>query len=174
MGKLKFIVLAALCVMLLSSAAYASSTVTVNPIGILFGIMSAEYETALSPSTTIGIEGLYWKPSLGSDFELSALGLGGGMRKYLRGRAHEGFYLGGYLSYASLTGTYKDDSASVQVIGVSGRAGFKSVYNSGFVLDLGVGIGTPISTSISSGDFSESDVSGALGTSFSIGLGYAW
>lgn len=173
------------CTLLLSAgmaAAQGSPTkaVSVNPLGLVFEIISAEYEMAILPGTTMGFQGLYWNPDLGDDLDLTAFGGAVGVRKYVTGRAFDGVYLGAYGGFASVSGDARNsatdewESASATVVGISGVAGIKWLAGNGFVADLGVSVGFPLSTTISSGDISESDVSGVMDTTVYLSVGYAW
>lgn len=170
--KIAMMVLA--IVLLASVGASAQSAVVVNPLGFVFGVLSGEYESARSSDTTLAISGLYWSPELGVDFDITALGAGVGIKKYLQGELFNGVYLSGGVVGALLTGKYQGDKASGVSIGANASAGMKWLFDGGFLIDLGLGVTLPLVTFVTDGDISGSDVGGAMGTAISFGLGYAW
>jgi hypothetical protein len=157
-----------------------TKALTVNPLGLILGIVSAEYEVETSPGTTMGLQGLYWNPDLGWDLDLSAIGGAIGFRKYATGQTLKGLYYGAYASFASVSGIAYDswtktwESARASVIGLFGVGGIKWLGSSGFVGDLGVSLGLPLVTTISSGNLSQTDIAGVMSTSISFSIGYAW
>src|SRR5690606_39949427 len=78
----------------------SKSTVTVNPLGFLVGAFSVEYETEIGRGPiTLGVPVFYWSVDT-QDLKLTATAFGGGVRYYLEGVPHEGFYVGAYSVYA--------------------------------------------------------------------------
>lgn len=54
-----------------------NNAVTVNPIGLLVGVLSGEYESQTSPGSTLGIRGALWQPALGPEYDdVTLLGAG--------------------------------------------------------------------------------------------------
>lgn len=157
-----------------TTGAMARSTITINPLGFSYGVFSVEYETEMGRGpTTLGVPVMYWSAE-GTDYELTAMGLGAGVRYYFDGRAHDGFYVGGYGSWARLNGSSDGTDFTGNAFGLSGVAGYKFLVGDGFVIDVGAGVGFPISTTVSSGGVSDSQVGGVFGTSFSLALGLAF
>lgn len=154
--------------------AMAKSTVTVNPLGFLVGTFSVEYETEIGRGPiTLGVPVFYWSVDT-EDLKLTATAFGGGVRYYLEGVPHEGFYVGAYAVYASVSGKSGSANARATALGLTGAAGYKFTVRDNFVVDIGVGVGFPVSTNVTEGDIKESQLGGAMGTSFSVGLGMAF
>ena len=180
---LAFVVAVAIALLTLTSLVFAqgapNNAVTVNPIGLLVGVLSGEYESQTSPGSTLGIRGALWQPALGPEYDVTLLGAGIGFRKYASGRAFDGFYYGAYGSFALLSGRYYDswdgwEDVSASTLGVSGVAGFKWLSQNGFVTDLGVAVTLPILITVSAGGLTQTDVAGLLGAGLTFSVGYAW
>src|SRR5690625_4357802 len=97
-----------------SGLAAAKTSITVNPAGLAFGVMTGEIETAISPSLGVGVLGLYAKPKfLGDDYkDLKVSGFGAGLRYYMGGTAHRGLYASAYYNSLTVSGKYKQVEAS--------------------------------------------------------------
>lgn len=173
--RVVFVVLA-IAVMVGSMPALAEEkAITINPLGFAFGLYNAEYETKTSEDMSLTFSGLYWAVDFDASFSMSMLGVEVGIKKYLRGQALEGFYIGGsgMAGYANVTdGT---DSGTATVLGASGFAGYKFVTGGGFVVDVRAGISKPLYTAASSTTGSDDEFAGGpFGTSIGVNLGYAW
>ena len=141
--------------------AMAKSTVTVNPLGFLVGAFSVEYETEIGRGPiTLGVPVFYWSVDT-EDLKLTATAFGGGVRYYLEGVPHEGFYVGAYAVYASVSGKSGSANARATALGLTGAAGYKFTVRDNFVVDIGVGVGFPVSTNVTEGDIKESQLGGA-------------
>ncbi len=147
---------------------------TINPLGFLFGVVSGEYEFEIMEQTTLGLQGMYWKPNLGHGYDLTTTGIAIGMRNYPGGQALQGFYIGGYGAAVWLRGTYLGDTASATITGSVATLGYKWLVSEGLAFDFGVNAGVPFSTRVTAGGMSETTVSGALGTSLTLAIGFAW
>lgn len=174
------VVVVVLALLLLAApAALAKSTLTVNPLGLLIGAISVEYETELDmlpDSMTLVVPGLYWGFDLNPDVDLklSAMGIGAGARYYIDGVAHDGLYVGGYASFASLSGKSGGNDFTGSAFGVNGEVGYKWIFDNDFVVDVSAGIGFPVSSSTTGADVEADQIGGAYGTTLGVGLGLAF
>lgn len=109
-------------------------TVSVNPIGVMFGIFSAEYERVFSSNATIGVSGSYW--STGDVNPISYFSLDAKYRRYLSGTALEGFYLGGSAGVSAFTAT---ETVPALTTGVEVGYGWLLGAEPQFTVGLGVG-----------------------------------
>ena len=78
---LAFVVAVAIALLTLTSLVFAqgapNNAVTVNPIGLLVGVLSGEYESQTSPGSTLGIRGALRQPALGPEYDdVTLLGAG--------------------------------------------------------------------------------------------------
>lgn len=172
------VVVAAMVVVLLlaAPAAWAKSTITVNPVGLLFGIASLEYETDLARlgnQTTLGVKGLFWGVKT-NDLDLRLSGFGAGVRYYVDGATHDGFYVGGYGTYGVGSGKYLGTETTVSVFGLSGVGGYKWVFGSGLVLDVGAEFSFPVKTTVTKGNGKPEDFANVMGAGVNIGIGFAF
>ncbi|HEX7239535.1 MAG TPA: DUF3575 domain-containing protein [Longimicrobiaceae bacterium] len=91
-----------------------------NPLGLLFEYYNAEYERALTPTTTLGVAGSY----ITLFEEANYFSLEGKYRYYPQARALDGFAIGGTLGFAQVdaddidAGEDGDDTASAFSVGV--------------------------------------------------------
>lgn len=167
------LVIAVVLALLLAAApgVMAKSAVTINPLGFLLGVFSAEYETEIGQGAlTLSVPVTYWAVDSGS-FEFTASAVGAGVRYYIDGVPLEGFYAGGYASFATLRGNDGGTDFSGRALGVTGVAGYKFLLNDRFVIDVSAGIGFPIAVSVTAGGVTESEVGGPFGTTFSLAVG---
>jgi hypothetical protein len=67
--------------------------ILVNPLGLIFGALGAEYILKLSDKNSLEIAGEYWRWSLG-DFKASAIGIGGGDYFYFKTSSLRAWYAG--------------------------------------------------------------------------------
>lgn len=144
--------------------------ITVNPFGFFLGAYNLSYEAVTSPSTSYVISGLYWALDAGS-WDISAIGLGGGLRYYLGGDAPCGFYVGPIASVAAVSASYYDDSANGVVVSLGGQMGLQLILQGGFTLDMNVAADYAFGKVTSGGE--AAPVTG-FGTAYGIGIGYAW
>ncbi len=98
----KILLCMVMLVMLFSVAVFAEEepkqvlpkqVLSVNPLGLAFGIFNVEYESVISDSSTWAVKGLYWNYETG-DWSWSALGAGGRYRGYFSPKAPAGGYWG--------------------------------------------------------------------------------
>lgn len=116
------------------------NTVTVNPLGLAFGMLNFEYERAASQKLSWFVGPSYWSFSSGideNDATVSAYGLSGGIRYFLSGSAPEGFFLSPGLS-ASYVAASEGDASAVGY-SVSAIGGYTWIFGDVFDLSLGLG-----------------------------------
>ena len=131
-----------------------SNSVSVNPFGLLVGMVSLEYQHAVSDGFAISMRGSYWSVGI-QDWRVRWTGGGVGLRRYWGERAPQGGYLALNLDVGTLEATFTDemglkDSVSVfnampnVMLGYSwfvGRfhmdAGFGMSYLTGRVVVMG-------------------------------------
>lgn len=147
-----------------SSLAFAEQTVTTNPIGMLVGVINAQYEMPLQNSSSLLVNGslLSWGISNESVTGLSA---GIGYRKYMD-KESEGFFVQGMGEADFITVESGSEKVSGTAAGISGLGGFKWVYGNGFTLELGAGASYIFSA--------VGDYSGGFAPSLALNLGYTW
>ena len=150
------------------------SVIKVNPLGLAFGNFNATYEGVLNGKSSIVGQANFRDQLFGVD--VSIFGAGLGYRYYITNKnlpAPEGFYVQPQVSV--LFGSVNDDDevdANFTTFGVGAELGYQWVWDSGFVLDLGIG---PMYTNIS-GDVDEvsfDETSGIL-PSATLAIGYAF
>ncbi len=88
---------------------------SVNPFGLLAEYVNAEYERAMTSTTSLGVSASYF----GAFDEADYFSLEGKYRYYPQARSLAGFALGGSLGYAQVSATDgDDDKASAFSVGV--------------------------------------------------------
>ncbi|MCA9562752.1 MAG: DUF3575 domain-containing protein [Myxococcales bacterium] len=118
------------------------NTITIDPLPLIFGVLSLEYERAVAPAVSI-----YAGPSINFGTSVddpdSAFGLGldMGARFFPWGKAPEGFFIAADfgVAYASATDGETDTSASAVAYAVGGSIGYTFLIADVFDLSLGVG-----------------------------------
>ena len=129
--------------------------ILVNPIGLIFGVLGAEYILKLSDQNSLGIAGEYWRWTLG-DFKASAIGLGGGYYFHFKPTSLRGWYAGptAYVLFWSAENTYlelkwngsyyewvsKTEKATSTWFSIGGVIGYRWVFESNWVIDVNTGI----------------------------------
>lgn len=117
------------------------NTLSLNPLSLIFGVLSLEYERALSEHLSV-----YVSPSvylaygaLESEFETTGYGSGGGVRAFPVGAAPSGFYLavGGEGAYAEAKGA----SGSARGFGYEVGAQLGYTWLIADVIDISLGAG---------------------------------
>ena len=127
-----------------SKDAHPKNAVTLNPLPLVAGIVSVEYERAvhdrvslfLQPSV-IAFKGAY--PKLPEDSSLWGLGANAGARLFVTGRAPEGFWIGPQAGVAYVNATLHDVNGSAVGYSAGGLVGYTWLF--GDVVDLSVGGG---------------------------------
>ncbi len=150
-----------------------SNVIKTNPLGLAFGNFNVTYERVISSSSSILLEGQYMYKLLGIKVNLGGLGVG--YRYYIthvKKPVPSGFYINpqASFSFGSVTDN-ADVMVSANTFGIGAELGYQWAWESGFVLDLGIG---PMYnfTSASSG----SDVASVNGFSptATLAVGYAF
>ncbi len=143
-----------------------------NPLGLAFGNFNATYERVLGTSSSILFRGQYMYRFLGVKVNMGGVGLG--YRYYIthaKKPVPGGFYVNpqAALSFGSV---YDDNdvATSGSTIGIGAELGYQWVWESGFVLDLGIG---PMYTFVNSDDADLEGDSGFLPTA-TLAIGYAF
>lgn len=147
-----------------------SNVVKTNPLGLAFGNFNATYERVLGTSASVLIKGKYMYKLLG--VEVNLVGGGAGFRYYFthaKKPVPGGFYINPQVQFA--TGSVTDDDGeklSASTFGFGAEIGYQWVWESGFVLDLGIG---PMYTT-AKGE-SDEDLSGIM-PSATLAIGFAF
>jgi hypothetical protein len=150
--------LSAMCIVVLGQRAHAdpppapglaqvverNQTITANPLAMLGGSLSAEYEraTASGLSLFVGPSFAYASASSGAaSVSMFGLGATAGARIFFANAAPKGLWVGPQGTLIYLSGDF-GGSGSVSAIGYSlaGLIGYTWVWDNGFVLSLGGGI----------------------------------
>lgn len=151
-----------------------SQGVFLNPIGLLVGVIGAEYSFAVSDSATIALAPgfVYFDASAGgTTARVSGGELMAGMQFFPGGGIFRGLYV-----YPHLTGGYVSieenaSTVSAVLLGAGAIAGYQWTWDGGFSLRLGGGAGY-MHAAVTDGD-STVDVAG-VGPRIEGMLGYAW
>jgi hypothetical protein len=119
------------------------NTLTVNPLGLIIGLVDGQYEMRLDPGSSLGIRGTYFGFKIG-DWSYTAFGGGAAYRMYPKQTALEGLYWGptlvALMAQIKYDNSYSEGSANWLTIVPGLELGNQWVWDSGIVLDLGVGI----------------------------------
>lgn len=147
-----------------------SQNITVNPIGLVFGLVTVEYEKAVSAKNSFTIRGNFFSRELGS-IDTTAFGAGGSYRFFPKKLAPSGLYFGPSADFVYAKAKASWASASGVFFAVGGDAGYKWIFKGGFVVDAGLSASFYFGT-VEVGS-TELDYGGfTLG--LRLGLGYAW
>ncbi|KAA3640558.1 MAG: DUF3575 domain-containing protein, partial [Bacteroidetes bacterium] len=148
-----------------------SNVIKANPIGLAFGNFNATYEKVLNDASSVLVKGSYRYSLFGID--VSTFGIGAGYRFYITNKnkpAPGGFYVQPQASFSG--GSVGDSGASYTSFGVGAELGYQWVWDSGFVLDLGLGPNyTVLSGEVD--DFGRDSAGGIL-PSATLAIGYAF
>ncbi len=115
-------------------------SVSLNPLGLVWGISDVEYERRLTDDSTWYARGLYWATETG-DWSWYATGVAGGYRKYFKGRAFEGPYLGANGGFMNLSAEYepipglKGDSSAL-FVSLNGELGYRWLFTNNITISL--------------------------------------
>lgn len=156
-----------------------TKAVTVNPLGLMFGLGNAVYEQAVGDKNSF-TAGLSFA-SYGSDINrLSLFGVTGSYRWWFDDaqKVMRGWYAGPELSINTVNWSFKllgtESNANATFFGGGAQGGYQWIFNSAFTLNLGLSVG------YAAGSFS-TNVVGAptpgFGGSYvggNLGLGYAF
>jgi hypothetical protein len=147
-----------------------SNVVKTNPLGLAFGNFNATYERVLGSSSSILVKGQYMYKLFGVEVNLAGGGLG--YRYYFthaKKQVPGGFYINPQVTFAfgSVTND-ANETYSASTVGFGAELGYQWVWESGFVLDLGIG---PMYTS-AKGE-GDDDLSGIM-PSATLAIGFAF
>ncbi len=148
-----------------------SNVIKTNPLGLAFGNFNATYERVFGTSSSLLVRGQYMYKLLGAEVNLAGAGLG---YRYYFTHAKKpvpgGFYITPQVQFAFGKITDDDDiEYSASTVAFGAEIGYQWVWDSGFVLDLGIG---PMYTIAKGGD-SENSLSGIM-PSATLAIGYAF
>ena len=118
-----------------------NNVIKTNPLGLAFGNFNATYERVLGTSSSILIRGQYMYKIFGVKVGLGGVGLG--YRYYIthvKKPVPGGFYINpqAVYSFGSLYDV-NDEKISGTTLGIGAELGYQWAWESGFVLDLGIG-----------------------------------
>ena len=118
-----------------------SQVIKTNPLGLAFGNFNVSYERTLNESSSINVFANYFFGLAGLDVQ--AFGVGAGWRYYFthaKKPIPAGFYVQPQvgLSFGNVTDDF-DEDFGYSTIGIGAELGYQWVWDSGFVLDLGIG-----------------------------------
>lgn len=148
-----------------------NAIIKTNPIGLAFGNFNATYEHILNEKSSV-LGSLNYRYSL-LGLDVSAFGIGGAYRYYFTHANKDvpsGFYVNPQVGITF--GSFEDFNYGT--LGIGAEIGYQWAWDSGFVLDLGIG---PNFTSLFGGyediDF-DTDGATFISPSLTIAIGYAW
>lgn len=153
-----------------ASAQQATGVIKTNPLGMAFGNFNAKYEHVLSAKSSVSVGASFFTKILGTD--VSGFGVNTDYRYYITHKkleAPEGFYLGPNISFNF--GKEKNTNFSYPLLGIGANLGYQIVWDSGFVLDIGMGPQYVFATAV---DESSSISGGGVIPNFTLGIGYAF
>jgi len=152
--------------------------VSVNPVGLIFGIADVEYQQNIDKSSAWAVEALYWGHKI-VDWSWSAVGAGGSYRKWFfsfKGEnptAPEGGYWSVGVDALFLSATYASERASSFSFGPRGGVGYRWLLGSKKNFSISVGIEVMYY-------FGSIEILGVkmpytgIGYSTPLSIGYAW
>ena len=136
----KLIISLALIVFALGAHAQ-NNVIKTNPLGLAFGNFNLTFERVISPSSSVLIRGQYMYKLLGIKVNMGGLGVG--YRYYIthaKKPVPSGFYVNpqAAFSFGSVADN-NDVMISANTFGIGAELGYQWAWESGFVLDLGIG-----------------------------------
>lgn len=172
---MKKIILSLVAVMAFTFSANAqeANNIKINPLGLIIGSINLGYERAISEKVSLQLNPGYWSGFKVGDDKFKGLRLGLEGRYFLSksSSAPDGFYVGPYFNSQNLSVKTNGDEDKLSITSIGGQVGNQWVYDSGFVLDLNLGLGAT-STKATDLEPNESyDVNGTL-PKFTVALGY--
>jgi len=129
-------------------AAGPRSAISINPIGLIFTVISAEFEHALAPSYSVGVSASQWSFDEGDEFssaEVSYFSTDAKLRYYPSATALRGFALGGTAGFTRLGGSFENESgeetgsANALSLGVLVDYNWLLGANNNFFVGTGIG-----------------------------------
>ena len=125
-----------------TSSVAPKNTITINPLPLVIGMVSMEYERATSESLSLYVAPSYWSLSLGTDadeFSVFAYGLGLGARYFMTGVAPEGFWVAPGVELAFAGAEYRGAEGSGIGYGIGAQLGYTWLIGNVFDISLGIG-----------------------------------
>ncbi|WP_438962954.1 DUF3575 domain-containing protein [Nonlabens sp.] len=176
----KLLLIAAVAVFGMGMSSAQENAVKVNPLAILGGTDLVSYERALNDNSSAILSGAIGGYTIGS-FKYSSYGAGAQYRYYFD-EVIRGWYGAGSVAYQSgnvelddFSGQGDSDEISFGAISAGVKGGYQWSWDSGFTLDLNLGINY---VNFSYDDTDNSSFSSLKGSGvlpqFGFGLGYAW
>ncbi len=169
---MKKIILTAIAVCAFGFANAQENIIKANPLALLGGTDMVSFEHKLGENTSILLGAGIGGYKIG-DAEYSNMGAEVQYRYYFE-EAFKGFYAGGQVGYSSGKVKILSSETNFGSFKLGGKGGYQWVWDSGFSLDLNIGIAyNNFSYKDSSGAFTSLKASGVL-PNFGFGLGYAF
>jgi len=176
--------LAAALVFLVAGAAHTGApgdarvaAVTVSPLHLLDPTLMLEVQSELylgetfSAAVIAGVGRVTVEVRGAEDTTYNTVEIGGQLRGYVFGSTREGLFLGPELLYFNADGITAGASGVANGGQIGALCGYKWVWRSGFVLDVGAGVRYLFSAA----DTRQGDASfSAVRPLFNVGLGYAF
>jgi len=158
MKKITSILLTLVLILSFASVSMAADqTITVNPLGLMGGVLNAQYEKPLGNLNSLLLSAGFVNVGVVSGFEVGA-----GYRKYLKGE-RSGLFAEGDVSFVSVSAP----GTSATGFAIQGLCGFKWVSDKGFTVEAGAG-GSYITAKMEGYTF------GGFGPALRLALGYTW
>jgi hypothetical protein len=113
---------------------------TINPLGLLLGGISAGFIVGLGDVVSIGLRGIYLAP-LNVDFS----GFGGEFSLlFWTEHPNDGFFIGPFVQVVKTHPESDEYYSGILTVAPGGEVGYRWLWNGGFNLGLGGGLGYPI------------------------------
>ncbi len=134
---------------LLAAPAYSGSKIiSVNPVGIVFGVPNVNVEIVKPSGLNPVFGGSFYIYSSGG-WSTFGLGLSGGVRKYLQaGKTGEGLYAGAYGGLGFLSAKYAGESTTSVLFSLTGAIGYKAIFSDKYVIGLEGGLSIYLNSGI--------------------------
>ncbi len=146
---------------LIAFPAYSGSKIiSVNPVGIIFGVPNVMLENVKPSGLNPVLGGSLYLYS-GGGWSTFGLGLTAGVRKYLEeGKSGEGLYVGGYGGLGILSAKYGGESSNSLLFSVTGAVGYKVIFSNKYVVGLEAGLSIYLNSGVTIGGVSLGAFSG--------------
>lgn len=154
--------------------------ISVNPLGLVFGITNVEYEKVFKDNTTWALRGLYWGQETG-DWSWSAIGAGGSYRKYFSPNTNPKVFTGGFwgagvdfLNISADLESFGDtESGSAFFFGPKGEIGYKWLL--GQENNISVSIAGELGYYMGSLEIADTSIPfSGIAFGLPVNIGYAW
>jgi len=162
----------------ISTATFAQNEIKVNPIGILFGDLSALYEKGLGENSGVEVFAGFGtdKQDVGTvEWKQTAFNLGGAYKYYFNpDMGFDKFYVGPYARFQSGKWKLDDESSNSSRFAVGLLGGYKWVSEKGILFELGFGVGRAFVNKIDDNTFglasvTDLDFTGRLAVGYRFG-----